>query len=161
MSSFDPSLLQPTLTEADDAVGFDRPWKPWSLVFLTFFFGIIAGGGLLAYNYERLGMKVPRNRVLAFVVAAGLLLIGTTIWISTTYVPPGDRDAARMVRWGSRAVSCLIAIGMAQTQQRRYRLFESTHLPAGHLLKPALAAIGAAFLIELPFAGFLYILYFG
>jgi hypothetical protein len=94
--SFDDDLLAPELTEADDAVGFDRPWNPWSLVTLTFFFGLPAGGSLLALNFDRLGM-------------------------------PGRRLPA-------------LAIAIAAPQQQRFRLFQVSGQPAGHLLWPAVIA---------------------
>src|SRR5690606_30786669 len=51
----DDALLTPSLTAADDAVGFDRPWNPWSLVMLVFFAGPLFGGVLAARNFVRLG----------------------------------------------------------------------------------------------------------
>src|SRR5687768_3132414 len=65
-------LFRPTLTEQDDAVGFDRPWNPWSLVVLAFFFGLPGGGTLLALNFRRLGMPQAIWPVLAVVVLGTL-----------------------------------------------------------------------------------------
>lgn len=136
MTSYDPSadLLTPVLTEADDAVGFDRPWTPWHLVFLTFFFGITAGGGLLALNFGRLGQPQRVAGALVFVAVASI----ATMFGFALLVPEIGRPETKIVR---RAIFLAAAIGMAALQRRRHRLHEACDLPAGKLLGPALAAI--------------------
>src|SRR5262249_22153508 len=85
----DDDLFTPTLTEADDAVGFRRPWNPWSLVFVAFFraavmpapWALAGGGGTLALNFARLGV---RQRVLpagALVLAAALVAHWIPVWL--------------------------------------------------------------------------------
>jgi hypothetical protein len=144
-------LFAPSLREEDDATGFDQPWHPWTLVVITFFCGLIAGGGLLALNFRRLGMKGRLYPTLAIAALGHVLIVGTGLWISYSgMIDPGDRDSSRMLSWGGKAVACLIAILVARPQQRRYRLFEMSNLPGGKLLWPALAAIGAALLVDIP-----------
>jgi hypothetical protein len=138
----DDDLLRPTLSEDDDALGFEEPWNPWSLVVLTFFFGLIAGGGLLAFNYRRLGMRVPVYAVLAFVAVMSCLAQGFTIWlVYSGLVDHNHRETLRNIRWGGRAFITVIAMALAQTQMKRFRLFEHSDLPSGKLLLPALGAI--------------------
>jgi hypothetical protein len=134
-------LFTPTLTEQDDAAGFDRPWRPWSLVVLAFFFGLPAGGTLLALNFRRLGM--PRRVVpaLVLVALATPAMAAVSAWVAAARLAPVDSDADRHLRWILRAVSCLVAIGIALPQQRRFRLFQTADLPGGRLLWPGLAAV--------------------
>jgi hypothetical protein len=156
---FDPNdeLFRPTLGAEDDAVDFDRPWNPWSLVVLTFFFGLIAGGGLLAFNFQRLGMKGRLYPTLALVAVASLLIVGVQFWLlESGRIVPENRESTRMVRWAGKAVSTLIAIAIAAQQQRRFRLFQVSSLPGGHLLWPALAAIGVSMLFGLIVAGLFF-----
>jgi hypothetical protein len=147
---FDPELLRPTLTDADDAVGFDRPWNPWSLVTLTFFFGLIAGGGLVAFNFRRLGMPGRFYPALAMVATASLLVAGGMEWaLAQGVVQTSDRESARLARWIVRGISCLIIIAIAAPQQRRFRLFQMSGLPGGSLWKPGIAAAVIALGLEL------------
>lgn len=150
-TSYDPDdLLSPKLTEADDAVGFDRPWNPWSLVTLTFFFGLLAGGGLLAFNFDRLGMPGRRLPTLALVVGvttAGILALS---WATGSgLVPAGDRGAQRSARWVVRAVFVLVAITIAARQRPRFRLYEMSGDPPGGLWKPGAAAGAISLLYHL------------
>jgi hypothetical protein len=151
-------LFRPTLRENDDAVGFDRPWNPWSLVMIAFFCGVIAGGGLLAFNFRRLGMKGKLYPVLAIVALVALAQAGLSLWLlGSGRLGAEGRDAVRTAQWMGRAVATLFAIALATPQQKRYRLFQASGLPGGHLLWPALAAIAAQFAFSLLWAAAAYV----
>jgi hypothetical protein len=141
----DDDLLRPTLAEADDALGFDEPWNPWSLVMLTFFAGLLAGGSLLALNFARLGMKGRLYPALAIVGVASIAIAGGMEWaLASGLIPATDRDAQRTARWIVRAASCLLAIGLAALQRPRFRLFQMSGHSPGALLKPGLIAVVAS-----------------
>jgi nitrogen fixation-related uncharacterized protein len=143
-------LFQPSLTEDDDVAGFNQPWNPWTLVVLTFFFGIVPGVGLLAFNYERLGIKGRLYGTLAVAVVIEVLATLIYVWaVQSGTVDPANRDDWRPFRFAIKAGFVLTAILVARTQQKRFRLFERSGLPAGHLLKPALAAIAVGLCLDL------------
>ena len=149
-SSFDEELFKQSLTEQDDAQGFDRPWNPWSLVMLTFFFGITAGGGLLAFNYQRLGIKGRLYITIAIVLAAEVLLTVIHLWtVQSGLIDPQNRDEMRTFRLGTKVAFVLAAAIIAQTQQKRFRLFQRSDLPAGNLLIPALIGIAVGVGLDL------------
>lgn len=146
---FDDDLLLPELTEADDAIGFDQPWNPWSLVTLSFFFGLIAGGGLLALNFARLGMPGRRNATLAIVMVVATASILGTVWAFG--IAPGgelDRETQRNANLLQRVIAVLAAMAIAAPQNPRFRLFQASGQPAGHLLLPAIAASAASLLCQ-------------
>lgn len=148
-SHSDDELLRPSLTEDDDAVGFDQPWNPWSLVVLTFFFGITPGIGLLAFNYQRLGIKGRLYSTLAVGLVLEIGLTALHVWaVQAGWIQLQNRDDMRTFRMIARVISLLAAVIVAQTQQKRFRLFQRSDLPAGHLLKPALAAIAAGLILD-------------
>src|SRR5687768_4790814 len=99
-SHSDDDLFTPTLTETDDAVEFDRPWNPWSLVTLTFFFGLVAGGGLLALNFRRLGIRgrlYPALAVVGVVVAASAAFLA---WLAASGgISLQNEQAKDTARW--------------------------------------------------------------
>lgn len=146
-----PDLLTPVLTADDDAVGFDRPWNPWYLVMVAFFFGMLAGGGLLAVNFRRLGQGRRFGPAAAVVLATTVALIAG--WLLLEPRTGSSRALYESLRIGRRAVAVLVAIGLATLQRRRFRLLEVCDLPAGMLLGPAVLAIalglGGEFLIAL------------
>src|SRR5687767_10031614 len=80
-SLLEDDLFRQSLTEHDDAAGFDRPWNPWSLVVLTFFFGITPGMALLAFNYDRLGIKARLYRTLAVGLVLEVALTAFYVWL--------------------------------------------------------------------------------
>jgi hypothetical protein len=142
--TIDEELFRPTLSESDDAVGFDQPWNPWSLVVMTFFFGVTAGVGLLAFNYQRLGIKGRLYTTLAFALVLELLLTAVHVWaVRNGMIIIDNRGEEGAVRVAMRIVSVVAAILVAQTQRKRFELFRHSRSKAGHLLKPALLAIVA------------------
>jgi hypothetical protein len=137
---YDDDLLAPELTDADDAIGFDRPWNPWSLVTLTFFCGLPAGGGLLALNFDRLGMPGRRLPTLAVVVALTTLVVLGRVWAMGSGLIPTDQSGRQIGRWATQAIFVLAAMAIAAPQQKRFRIFQASGEPAGHLLWPAVTA---------------------
>ncbi len=135
-------LMQPVLGEQDDLAGLDRPWSPWTLVFVTFFAGPVGGGLLFGLNFKRIGRPhalwpcVLGGLVLQCVLAAlfaWLLLNGT--------LDPGDPQSRGWGRRGSQAVTVLAGMGLAAMQQRRFRLFEASGGESPRLWPYGLGAI--------------------
>ena len=153
---WDEELFTPSLTEADDVLGFDCPWNPLSLVMLTFFFGIISGLGLLAFNYKRLGIKGRLYSTLALALFFEILATALNIWaVNSGVLDVQDKTAMQTWRTGTKVVFVGIALLIAQTQNSRFRLFRHSDLPAGKLLKPALLAIAIGFAIDMTEAAFI------
>lgn len=75
-------LFQPTVDRSHDIEGIDRPWNPWHLIVLTFFFGMLCGTILLVQNALRLGLR----RQIPLVIVLGLILevaaLGTGIAVA-------------------------------------------------------------------------------
>jgi hypothetical protein len=156
----DDDLLAPELTEADDAVGFDHPWNPWSLVTLSFFCGLLAGGSLLALNFDRLGMpgrRIPTLVIVIAVTTAGVL--GTAWAVGTGVVGGTNRETQQMSRWALRGAFILVAIAIAALQRQRFRLFQASGQPAGHLLRPAVIASALSLLYQLAIGTVAYMLF--
>jgi hypothetical protein len=144
----DDDLFTPTLTAGDDAAGFDEPWNPWSLVVLTFFFGLIAGGWLLAWNYARLGMPrklVPATGLLVLVCAA--VLAAVELRLMNHLGPPGGTTRV-LATAAFKGLETLIVAGVAYTQRRRYQLFLHSRLPEGKLLWYAVGAVLVSLTLE-------------
>lgn len=142
-------LFTPTLTEEDDAVGFERPWNPWSLVVLTFFFGIPAGGGLLALNHSRLGVPRKALRAVLLVITATLLFAGLRGW-GITYLH--EESQLRLLNLGQKAVETLTAGALAWTQQRRYRVFRGSAGEPGRLPLPGILAAVLSLIVQMALA---------
>src|SRR5688500_12751591 len=133
----DDDLFQPTLTEADDAEGFNKPWNPWSLVVLAFFFGLPGGGGLLAFNYERLGIRGRLLPTLALVLVVSAAIAAAQLWLRAN--PVGGlqgRPARRAAGLAAQGAAALAAMALAGTQRRRYRLYQATGQEPGRVLLP-------------------------
>ncbi len=126
-------LLTPTLTEEDDAMGFERPWAPWSLVFATFFVGPFGGAVLFGWNEKRLGR--PRRM---WTPALVFVPLGLVLWATWAAVVSSDmdwaRDHRRMADIIGDVIAVLVAMAFARTQARRFGVFEqSSSDDAGHL----------------------------
>ena len=147
--SRDEDLLRPTLNEEDDVVAFDRPWDPWSLAFVTFFGGPIAGGILYSWNFRRLGMPAKAPWCLA-----GFLLLGVAVTVfalSRMDYPLGaeERRAAGSTARMWMRICALAAAGIAIAQQRRrYRLFVFHGGGSARLFLPALGILLASILAQ-------------
>ncbi len=148
-SQFDDELFKQSLTEADDAAGFDQPWNPWTLVMLTFFFGITTGMALLAFNYQRLGIKGRLYNTIALGLVLEFLLTAIQVWaVQLGWLDPKIRADTRTFRLVTKVFSVLVAVIVTQTQMKRFRLFQRSGLPEGALLKPALAAIAVGVALD-------------
>jgi hypothetical protein len=145
----DPSLFRPTLTTADDAVGFRQPWRPMSLAILAAFFGILSGGLLLALNERRLG-RPERLWILLGLVACVFTLELVAIYLAAFlgWVDFSSRTGRGAVDVAGRVASGVVGVVIAQTQRRRYMLFEQTGEPGGNLLWPAIGSIALAILAQ-------------
>lgn len=151
----DDDLFSPTLTEEDDAVSFNQPWNPWSLVVLTFFFGLIAGGGLLAFNWERLGIQGRRLSTLFAVLAASVVLAAVSSGLAANFRGQEYQRVRRQIDVVEAAAATGIAIVISAGQRKRYRLFRQSHQAPGPLVRPAIAAaavsLAAGLLLRLGF----------
>ena len=135
-------LLRPVLTESDDALGFDRPWSPFSIVWVAAFGGLLAAGALYAINFRRLGMARWALPTLAVTIVLTLVLHGLVF--GPAAAGQVDRETGRWLRFGLRAFAIGFAVAFAAAQDRRFRLFTTTRRPPGALLKPALIAVAAS-----------------
>jgi hypothetical protein len=138
-------LLRPSLTESDDATGFDRPWSPFGIVWVAAIGGLLPSGVLLALNFRRLGMARWTLPTLAITAALTLLLDGVVMYAATT--GQVDRLTGRWLRFGLKAFAIAFALAFAAAQSRRFRLFGTTRQAPGGLLNPALVAIGVSMVV--------------
>lgn len=166
----DHDLLTPSLTAEDDTHGLDRPWEPIHLVILSFFFGILSGGVLLALNFKKLGKPHLVVPTLAAVVAVFLVSVfGQLYWIDsrveqarsenldaalqTTLGGPDSvvaseqkplkevrDDAESLSRWVLKGVAIVVGLIIARLQRHRFALVSAHGLPQGKLLIPAIIA---------------------
>lgn len=120
----DWDLLQPTLTDADDLRGFNRPYNPWSLVLVVFFAGILYGSLMQAWNFHRLGRR--RGVVLTVVTAVVVYALTTFSFVAIVAAigPEKSGDYAQLSRFGLRLSWVIPALVVAKLQQRRFRVFQ-------------------------------------
>jgi hypothetical protein len=134
-------LLRPTLTAADDACFFRRPWDPGHLTILTFFCGLPAGGLLFALNERRLGQSKRTGVTFAIVAVATLVIYGILSWlVASRPLSAEDGDPSRIQRVAVRAASIAVALFLASRQSARYRLSQAQGEPRGKLLGIGIAA---------------------
>ncbi len=146
----DPTLLQPSLGEQDDAGGFDRPLNPHTIIIWSFFCGIVCGGLLFATNFRRLGW--PRR---FWPTLYGTLLLASTVYVVLVWgVQAGwfHELPRNVLRQFNRGVAIVAAIVLAQTQSRRYRLAIVTNTPLGSHWKLGIVCAFAGVGIELVIA---------
>jgi hypothetical protein len=154
----DEDLFRPTLTEEDDAVGFDQPWNPWSLIVLAFFTGTLAGGGLLAWNFLRLGM--PKRVVPALVVTVSALLL-SSVAVAWLWVRLLDSPWRSLLNVLDQVIAVAVCAAVAAPQHRRWRLFRGTDLPSGKLLWPGVGAAVVSLAAHLVLRGVLLFILLG
>jgi hypothetical protein len=145
----DHDLFHPTLTADDDAREFHEPWNPWSLIALTFFCGLVAGGGLLAFNTERLGMRGRLFPTLLLAGAGAAAVGGASIWLLMHGMADWPRDTRSLARTGFKAAEVLMAMALAAPQHKRFRLYQATGRPPGKLWIPGLLATGVSLVFGL------------
>jgi len=134
----DPGLFEPVLTAADDAVGFDRPWNPWTLVFCTFFFGLMAGGLALAVNFRRLGLPQHFWKTIWFSALVTAVALTALVQLTESGTLSRDRATQQSVRMIKKALWVICAICIAQFQQRRWRLCMACDEPTARWYSPRL-----------------------
>jgi heme A synthase len=134
-------LLRPTLTVEDDESGFDCPWSPMALVFVAFFGGLPAGGGLLALNFRRLGRPERVAPAMVLVVILTILVVAVGGYLAASKAGAADRSTSQYFRLGARAFAVVVSLALAASQAKRYRLFSQSDRPKGKLLVPIIAAI--------------------
>ena len=135
-------LLRPSLTEADDAVGFHRPWNPIALVFVAFLGGMPAGGLLLADNCRRLGLRDRIALTVAVSVIVTLLVSGGLAYAHTAIPSHAAGDSSRrLCRFIAQACVVAAAYPLCLLQQKRYRLFQHSGGEPGRVIIPAVGAI--------------------
>lgn len=129
-------LLRPTLTETDDSVGIHQPWRPQTLLFLTFLFGSLAGSILFALNSKRLGLK----REFWVFLLGGLALV---VILQSTVLAAAlhwqiDRQAENswlLLRSVRRVIPVVIGWFVSAPQRRRFRLALASGVVPGALWK--------------------------
>jgi hypothetical protein len=148
-------LLTPTLGAEADVSGFDRPWRPWSLVMLSFFFGLVAAGGLIAVNWSRMGRP---GRVFPTLSVAGLgavLLAAGQVWAGF-HAPGSWREAGGSgITLSGQVVAVTVSLLLSAPQRRLYQIYRQGREPQGSLLWPAVGAVAvglpAEFLLRVGF----------
>lgn len=124
-----------------EKTGFDRPWNPWGLVLFTLIFGLIGGGGLLAFNYRYLGMRGRTGWALAGVLFASLAIDMGIVWAGVTgLIDPRDPSASQNLMLTGKVISALVVVALAATQHGRWQEFRATGMPRGKLLVPGIVA---------------------
>jgi len=85
-------LLQPTLTAADDAHGFHKPWDPSTLGWLTLLVGPFGCGLLMWRNQSRLGLRGGAH------LAGILAIVGVAVVAATVFLVPDAKPLPVVVR---------------------------------------------------------------
>lgn len=122
-------LLQPTITDADDVAGFDRPYDPIWMVYVTPLVGLLFTGLVLAYNYGRLGMPNRRIPAAIFAIVASTTLFVGAIYLAAALAVQGIVGYTGFIWIGRIALSLALCYWIARDQQRRYRIFAHSNLP--------------------------------
>ena len=134
-------LFTPTLSEDDDALDFDQPWNPQSLVFATFFGGFLTGGILFGLNFKRLGRP---ERAWPCIVGGAILTLAWTYFAVDARQRgwyEGDSGLRSAVRIAQRALPVIVALWIAQLQKRRFRVYEGAHGEGARALVPGFLAV--------------------
>lgn len=150
MPSSDAELLQPSLDESHDLASFDRPWRPWSVVFATFFAQALGGGALLALNYRRLGQPRAAVLCLAGFLALALASVALLVWRGREgLLGRADPDQRLLWRTAVRGIALIPAALVAYHQQRRFDVYLLSGGEPARLLGPALAAVAISAVLNL------------
>ncbi|MAG56433.1 MAG: hypothetical protein CMJ83_09095 [Planctomycetes bacterium] len=133
----DDELFRPSLTPADDAVGFSRPWSPDALTAVAFFAGPVGGGVLFAWNAHRLGIIGGVRRYSVLFAALSIVVYGGMSYL-LAFDPDGDGSLHRL---GERALTVVVALVAAREQRPRFRVCLGHGGEVGPLLIIGLAMI--------------------
>ncbi len=133
----DWDLLEPTLTERDDAAGFQKPWNPWSVLVVAAICKPVIGTIILAMNARRLGL--PRQvfplalsgTLVSFVVMA-LVPLYVTEEMSEDLI----LERGRVVRFSLSFLGAGICLAMNKNHQRRLRVYQMGDGEPGSLILP-------------------------
>jgi hypothetical protein len=138
----DADLLRPILDERHDTAGFDRPWNPWRLVFVTFFAGALGGAYLFALNFRKLGQ---RSHVAWCAALFVVLALGRAFYLAHAMLDAGRAELSsgdgRSLRTVSQLITLLPAVGVAYFQAKRFRLFRFSDDEEGPFLWHAVGAL--------------------
>ena len=138
----DHEFFEPTLTEDDDAKDFDRPWRPMSLVFASFFAGPLGGGALFGINYKRLGRPQYLWPCILGGVGLTLILSALATWlVASGSIDEEDRGKTQLIKYGTRAATVALALWLSNLQKARFRLFETSGGEPARALLPGLLAV--------------------
>jgi len=145
LAEHDP-LLQPSLTESDDAQGFARPWDPSTLGWLALLVGPFGSGLLMWLNQRRLGLRGGAHLLLvmalvgAVVMVVGIFFLPSQAEAAAQGMTEQRRDSMRIVRFVGNAVALPLAWWFLGEQRRRYRIAEQVNAPTSALFLPGLGA---------------------
>jgi hypothetical protein len=141
-----PDLLRPTLSAEDDVAAAHRPWNPMWFLYLSFLFGLPAGGGLAAINYQRFGRKERLFPTLLLALLGGVLIIGINAWgvvDKTGYF--ADPSGRSLLRLGTQGLAIALNFLLAREQFRLFGVYRHTGKEAGSLLIPGVVAAVLSF----------------
>lgn len=142
----DSDLFTSVLDERDDLVGFQKPWRPGSLVFLCFFAGPFCGGALMGWNFRKLGMTRWVWPCWLVFAGAGLLVYGV---LASRMDGRAEVEDHQLVKNLLRALWILIALVFAHYQKRRFQIFEAGDEEPASLWIPGIIAILVSLLVTL------------
>ncbi len=140
----DSDLFTAVLDEKDDLVGFQKPWRPGSLVFLCFFAGPFGGGALMGWNFRKLGMTRWVWPCWLVFAGTGLVAYGVLVSRMVGMDEAGDEYLAKNLL---RALWILLALVFAHFQKRRFQIFEAGDEEPASLWIPGIIALLVAMLV--------------
>ncbi len=145
-STIDPDLLRPSLTKADDMIGFRNPSSPQIVFLIALICGPEIGGMLFAWNAWRLGL--PRQAALLAIggwvvafVAYWLLFWGVTLENGEEMV----RERGAFLSFAPRILAALVVLFVYGQHTRRFQLFVNCDGEAGNIWAPAAVALVASY----------------
>jgi hypothetical protein len=134
-------LLRPTLTEADNATEFNKPWNPIYFVYVALIFGLAGPGIFLTLNWRRLGAPQYVLRTLVGSLLFSLLSSGAYGLAIGVGLFDGDTQRRFMsLIW--RVADTVVAYVIAQRQSIRYRMIENSGQPRGSGVVAVVLSIG-------------------
>ena len=112
-------LLQPTLTTEDEPTGIHEPLDTGIILLITFFFGIVTGGLLLAWNFIRLGMpKYIRATLVIAILCHFCTDLTGQIVVKKEIVDVKKPQHRTLLRTAKRVVYLLTAFAIVRKQKK-------------------------------------------